>query len=651
MAFSNFFASKGLAKQLTNADKLKRLKANSRTTGGSKNAVPIRPTDYSSSSRFSKKDSKNWYRGNNERKHDEISDNDDGVDIHGLSGGNDGISIEDEENYNDKDLEDIGLGDLLNKNYSKFEDIDEYLSQDKPSKFSSKKLETTTRKLDERLQSSQQEDDLILEELPTLDILNEIPTNNKTNGVEDFGKFFEDDSKEIEDAMEKYSKNIYPKLGKKFPEPLTKELVIQRIKTSVEKIIPDIVNEELDSIFYRRAVEVFETSEKKILNARQLSNLDLNEFSVGYFGSEVQQSISLEIAKKYPNFSSLRKKRNHEKLSETNFFKVLNFWGVDFFNLYVLAPEIAAKLATKDFGVPLEEAYEILFDTTDYGRFIIDRKMYEKNSGEYKRKRVAVLDDIIGDYDNDDDDDDEEEEEEEEIDSKSSSKLKVTEEKNDKSKGSIISTKNKIKIKKKKTNNNDITDYFKNSQNKSNGKHHGALINGRSSNKTSSFSEIIRKQKYEGKKKQTIELSDNSNDDFTSAKNRNRTESVSQKSHRKYTIDSDSDEETVTANSYSRKKQTMKRGSMNDSDRESEQESFGSRISKKTNSKRDSGSSSKKRRLNNEKSDASSDANTDSDSDGGLGEMMKASKNNKKNQSWSVQSNERMDSDSELDRS
>lgn len=328
----------------------------------------------------------------------------------------------DDDGFDSDDLEQFGLKGL-NSQKDDFDDINQFLQEDKSAGIKNKALmEEEIDRINTKMNNKV--DVLILEELPSLnDIAGELQSKQQQiDTIETFKNFFEDDTKEIKKTQNKYPNNVYIKLNKKIPTPMERPTLLKRISTPIRKLVPRIIDGSYESCFYQRALSVFQSSDKAVLSGKELSNLNWNEFSVGYLGSETQQWIAKEISRVFPSLSKLRRtsdtgsgcnsssnsnfnnnnnknkdKSNNNSDNDNNNnnnggdnidpLKVVRFWGKDFFTLYVLSPEIAAQLAKLDFSVSVREAYDVLSDTTDFGRFVVDRQKATEQSVQAKEEK------------------------------------------------------------------------------------------------------------------------------------------------------------------------------------------------------------------------------------------------------------------------
>lgn len=190
---------------------------------------------------------------------------------------------------------------------------------------------------------------------------------------------FEDESQELQLAEKKYQDGVYVKLGRPMPS-WTDALFASAARAAVKKVVPEILAGRRSSGYVKKALAVAELSSKQSLGSREFGLLDWTEFSLGYFGLKRQQAVSKQIAKQFPKYS----------IADAAVKKAADFWGRDLFTLYVMSPEVAANLAAQDFAVSSNAAYEILKDTTDYGRFFVDRK-------QPKAAKRSFLDTLVSD--------------------------------------------------------------------------------------------------------------------------------------------------------------------------------------------------------------------------------------------------------------
>ena len=132
----------------------------------------------------------------------------------------------------------------------------------------------------------------------------------------------------------------------------------------------DLLDGKIPSGFYMAAKAIFKNSNSAILSTRQLRQLDLSQFSAGFYGLMRQYVVSEMIVKEY------------EKKLKANRSPVLKWWGIEDFSTYVLAPEVLISLCISEMGMKpgkgedmeevRERAYELFENTREFGSKVAD---------------------------------------------------------------------------------------------------------------------------------------------------------------------------------------------------------------------------------------------------------------------------------------
>lgn len=204
-----------------------------------------------------------------------------------------------------------------------------------------------------------------------------------SSGVADF-----DTDQEALQVYEKYFDETFPE------EYILKGTQEERVNRCVADVVARAVkwvssDDGKGLEMLKRAHEMMAKGPKTTMDRRQLANLDFKRFSCGYFGAEAQQKLS--------KLTAQRLKETREK--SVDFVKIMNYWEKDFFNLYIMAPEVAAELASQDFQISKEEAYRKLESTNDYGRVLAGQNLARLRAIILDKKgldmKVGVLDDMF----------------------------------------------------------------------------------------------------------------------------------------------------------------------------------------------------------------------------------------------------------------
>ena len=152
--------------------------------------------------------------------------------------------------------------------------------------------------------------------------------------------------------------------GKKY---IKQDLIqkVDHIRTIVEKYRPlviDILEGQIGSYFYNEAKRLQQASPLMTIRGEDISNLPKERY-YGYIGAV----RGFHIGKAIERDSTLR---NLIK-EKAKFSKVINFWGIDNFTQYVLAPEVIAHIVLEQGKLEdLDAAYDEMEETNDYGIFV-----------------------------------------------------------------------------------------------------------------------------------------------------------------------------------------------------------------------------------------------------------------------------------------
>lgn len=197
---------------------------------------------------------------------------------------------------------------------------------------------------------------IISDETPRIDIDDELREMEKTsNKISDRDIF--DDSKRREEVKLKYTK-AKPDFH---PKPLDRQSLMKLVKNH-QILLEGILDGNTQSYFYSIAKRYSENSHRPKVSDMDLISVPKGKY-YGYIGPKRGHQLSGIITKKLK--SALRSKAKHSK--------VIRFWGLDNFTLYVLVPELIARVVRNDNELSsLDEAYKLMEDTNDYGIYVMD---------------------------------------------------------------------------------------------------------------------------------------------------------------------------------------------------------------------------------------------------------------------------------------
>ncbi|KAG0682618.1 Restriction of telomere capping protein 4 [Pichia californica] len=154
------------------------------------------------------------------------------------------------------------------------------------------------------------------------------------------------------------------------------------------KVLVDILNGEIGSFFYTEAKVLQQSSPMMSIKGDEIHNLPKHRF-YGYIGAV----RGFHIGKMIENDSFL----NELLREKMRYSDVIKFWGINNFSQYVLAPELIAHLILDEGKLEdLDEAYDIMEDTNDYGMFVTNIKDIE---GKYSIGETVDLDSDIEEID------------------------------------------------------------------------------------------------------------------------------------------------------------------------------------------------------------------------------------------------------------
>lgn len=148
------------------------------------------------------------------------------------------------------------------------------------------------------------------------------------------------------------------------PPALSPSELVARIEPFLE-IVPRILAGGEASYFHSAAVEIQRASSHVQISPEEFAGLTrrtggrtVTRFSAGYLGGKGQLAIANTVMERFGNEVKAVQQR-----------AVVRFWLVELYVSYVLANEVAARVVAEDFGCGLEEAYAVMEETGDYGRW------------------------------------------------------------------------------------------------------------------------------------------------------------------------------------------------------------------------------------------------------------------------------------------
>lgn len=140
---------------------------------------------------------------------------------------------------------------------------------------------------------------------------------------------------------------------------------LDHVKEIVERYRPvliDILEGQVGSYFYNEAKKLQQASPLMTIRGEDLLNLPKKRY-YGYIGAVRGFHIGKAIERDPVLRNIMREK--------IKFSKVINFWGIDNFTQYVLAPEVIAHIVLEQGNLQdLDAAYDEMEETNDYGIFV-----------------------------------------------------------------------------------------------------------------------------------------------------------------------------------------------------------------------------------------------------------------------------------------
>lgn len=166
--------------------------------------------------------------------------------------------------------------------------------------------------------------------------------------------------KEKDELLELGKKENYPTT---FNEEKFKQLMFISIPI-IEKILKG--NNNIKLKFQSKAEEIMKSSKSLRFSNLESFKHNLKVFDVGYYGLKGQVLITNEILKIYRNDIKKNSKKN------LNLKKLINFFSLETYTQYVLAPEVALRMIMNERNLSESEAYKVQLKSSQYGRVIVD---------------------------------------------------------------------------------------------------------------------------------------------------------------------------------------------------------------------------------------------------------------------------------------
>lgn len=123
-----------------------------------------------------------------------------------------------------------------------------------------------------------------------------------------------------------------------------------------------IIKGEIVSAYYAQAAEIVKKSSSTTASQEDFNNIRLSEFTIGYFGIKRQATIAQFISREF--------KQELQRSTLTN--ATVSWWSKDSFVLYILAAEVAARIAAEQLNIDVLDVYDLFAETVDYGKYVTD---------------------------------------------------------------------------------------------------------------------------------------------------------------------------------------------------------------------------------------------------------------------------------------
>lgn len=142
----------------------------------------------------------------------------------------------------------------------------------------------------------------------------------------------------------------------------------------------DILCGKHTSLYYDHARKAYKKSQKAVLSVDEFRNLDLREFTAGFYGAKRQMRVALEVLHSYKDL--ITKQKN----------SVLRWWGTNDFAQYVLAPELLSALCREEMALSsIEDAWDIMELTTEFGLVVADASPLDEWEVPLQEARLKAL--------------------------------------------------------------------------------------------------------------------------------------------------------------------------------------------------------------------------------------------------------------------
>jgi hypothetical protein len=148
---------------------------------------------------------------------------------------------------------------------------------------------------------------------------------------------------------------------KTYPGSLSHDELVARSQNHLG-CVPLILKGELVSMYYAEAAEIRKRSSSLTASNTEFNRIEFSRFTIGFYGLKRQAVLAQLIAEKYKDEIQETLRKN----------KTMEWWSKSSFVLYVLAPEVATRIAAEELSIDLDDAADLFLETIDYGKYITD---------------------------------------------------------------------------------------------------------------------------------------------------------------------------------------------------------------------------------------------------------------------------------------
>jgi hypothetical protein len=148
---------------------------------------------------------------------------------------------------------------------------------------------------------------------------------------------------------------------KTYPGSLSHDELVARSQNHLA-CVPLILKGELVSMYYAEAAEIRKRSSSLTASNAEFNRIEFSRFTIGFYGLKRQAVLAQLIAEKYKDEIQETLRKN----------KTMEWWSKSSFVLYVLAPEVATRMAAEELSIDLDDAADLFLETIDYGKYITD---------------------------------------------------------------------------------------------------------------------------------------------------------------------------------------------------------------------------------------------------------------------------------------